>query len=131
MSYQATYHSAKVKDHPKPTDESTLFSFGGIGHHDGALGGPKDTGADAKQSTRKDDIAQVLGVVVAEVGGDVDRVADATERQGPADADGVGDGAGEESDNSEGRVESGIGIVASGRIELSTSTEAIDGIEHS
>lgn len=131
ITHQSANHTAQVEDHPEPGDEATLLRFGRIGHHDGALRRPEDTGAHSEERTGEDNVPKVGGVVVAEVGRDVNGVADATKRQRPADADGIGDGAGEEADNRKGRVESCVGVVASRGVELTCTSETIDGIEHS
>jgi len=61
-------------------------------------------------------------VAVAQPRGDVDGVAEAAEGQGGLDAEGVGDGAGEEADKGKGGVEGGVGVVANVRIHLPAST---------
>lgn len=69
-------------------------------------------------------------MVVAKKGAHVDGVANATKGQGGADAQLVGEGAGEEADDGEGRVESGVGVVVCGRVQLAAAAHSVDGIEH-
>jgi hypothetical protein len=104
-AYQTADDTSEVEYYPEPGYVAALILLVGIGHHDGALSRPEDTGANAEPGTGEHDIAEVLGVVVAQVAGDVDAVADATEGQRPFDTDGVGDGSGKETYHGEGRVE--------------------------
>lgn len=69
-------------------------------------------------------------MVVAEEGTDVDGIADAAKGKGGADAQLVGEGASEESNNGEGRVQGGVGVVVRGRVHLATAAHAVDGVEH-
>lgn len=83
-----------------------------IRQDDDTLSRPQHACAYSEQRASEDDVAKVLGVVVAEVGGDVDTVAQSTERQRPADTQLVGNGAGEETYNSKSAIECNIRVVA-------------------
>lgn len=97
--------TAQVEDGPEPGEGAALLGLERVGHHDGALGGPEETGADTEQGAR-----EVVEPVDVEVQGDeqgdgVDAVADATEGQGELDTQTVDEGAGEETHDGEGTVE--------------------------
>ena len=104
VTYQTANHSTQVEDHPEPGNVAALGLLGRVGHHDGALGTPEQTGAHTEKRASKGSEAQVLGVIVAQIGSHINRVANATEREGSADTELVGEGAGEETNDSEGRV---------------------------
>lgn len=129
-THQTTNDGAQVEDHPEPGNVSTLGVFGRVRHHDGTLGAPENSCADTQQGSRKGGEAQVLCVVVAEEGADVDRVADATKGEGSADAQLVGEGSCEETYDGEGRVESRVGVVVCGGVHLASTAHAVDGVEH-
>lgn len=61
-------------------------------------------------------------MVVAEKSGDVERVAKATEGESQAYTESVGDGSSEETDDREGGVEGGVGVIGRLLIYLSSST---------
>lgn len=100
--YQTTDYSTKVEDHPKPGNVATLGGLGRVGHHDGTLGTPQQTGAYTKQGAGKSGEAEILRVVVAKIRSNVDRVADAAKGEGGADAKLVGKGAGKEAHDGKG-----------------------------
>lgn len=76
-TYKTTDDSAKVEDHPEIRNISAFGCFSGIAHHDGALGGPKQSSAHAEKGSGKDVEALILGVRVAEESCNVDTVAQA------------------------------------------------------
>lgn len=131
LAYQSAYHTAQVKDHPEPGDEAALLGLGRVGHHDSALSRPQDTSADTKEGASEGDVAIVVGVFEADVGRDVDAVADAAEGERPANADSIGDGSREEADDGEGGVEGGVGITVRLTVEQPTASETVEGVEHS
>lgn len=61
-------------------------------------------------------------MVVAEKSGDVERVAKAAEGESQADTESVGDGSSEETDDREGGVKGGVGVIGRLLINLSSST---------
>ena len=61
-------------------------------------------------------------MVVAEKSGDVERVAKATEGESQADTEPVGDGSSKETNDREGGVEGGVGIIGWLLINLSSTT---------
>jgi hypothetical protein len=74
---QTTDDCTEVENHPKPRDVAALGGLGGVRHHDCALSAPQKTGAGTEKSTREGNKSKILGVVVAQVGSNIDRVADA------------------------------------------------------
>lgn len=72
-------HSAHVEDGPEETDVTTFLGFGGVGHHDSALGCPEEGCTYSEEGTGKDNKAGVLGMVVAQEGGRVEGVSEAAE----------------------------------------------------
>lgn len=82
--------------------------FGGVGHHDGALGGPEETGANTQEGAGEDvEAGDILMLRNQETNG-VNGVADSTEGEGQTDAETIDDGAGEETHDREGTVESDV-----------------------
>lgn len=130
VTYQTANDSTHVEDHPEPRDVATLGSLRRVGHHDGSLGAPQQTSADTEQGTGKGGEAQVLRVVVGEIRGNIDRVADSTKGQSSADSKLVGEGAGEETNDRKGRVQGGVGAVVCSGIKLAAAAHAVEGIEH-
>ncbi|TKW55711.1 hypothetical protein CTA1_9858 [Colletotrichum tanaceti] len=121
---------AEVEDHPEPRDVAALLVLGRVGHHDGALAGPEQAGADAEEGAGEDDEALVLVVGVGEEGGGVDAVAEAAEAEGQAQAEAVGKGAGEEGGDGKGGVEGRVGVVGGLCRDLAAAAEAAEGVEH-
>ena len=73
----------------------------------------------------------VLRVVVAEERSSIDAVSQAAKGHGKLDADHVGNTAGEEGDDGEGRVQSRVGVVLGLRVELSGTSQTTKCIKHS
>lgn len=121
---------AEVEYDPEPRDVAALALLAGIAHHDGALGGPEQAGTDAEESTGEDDEALVLVVVVRQKAGGIDAVAQPAEREGELDTEHVRDGAREESSDGKGAVEGGVGVIVDRGINLTTTAETSDGVEH-
>lgn len=136
---EGTDDSTHVKDHPEPRhivsltlrlrkrcslprDISSLALLRRITHHNSALCRPKQTSADTQHCTSKDQESGVLSVIVAKKSSDIERVTEATKGKSQADAEPVGDGSSEESDDGEGGVEGGVGVIGWLLINLSTST---------
>ena len=101
-----------------------------IAHHDGSLCSPKHTRAQTQDCAGKDDEAFILVVVVAEVAGDVQDVAQSTQAERQLDTQPVHDRAGKEAKGSKGAVDCDIGIVTGLRIELATPAEPVHSVEH-
>lgn len=136
---EGTDDSTHVEDHPEPRyivslslrplkqgslpgNISSLALLRGITHHNSTLRSPKQTSANTQHCTSEDQESRVLGVVVAKKSSDVERVAEATKGEGQANTESVGDSSGEETDDGEGGVEGGIGVIGRLLINLSTST---------
>ena len=107
-THQTADDSAHVEYNPEPGDKSAFESLRRIRHYDRALRGPENAGTASKQEAREDNVTEIVSVVVAQIRADIDTVSKATEREGKSDAQGVGDGTGEETDNSESCVERGV-----------------------
>jgi hypothetical protein len=130
FTYQGTNNSTKVEDHPEGGDITSLSLLRRIGHHNGTLGSPKHTSANTKKSTSEDDEAGVLIVGVREERCNVNTVTDTSKSEGKTETESIGDGTGEEGDNSEGAVQGGVGL-GGGRGVLQTHTShAAEGVEH-
>jgi len=129
-THQTADDTAQVEYYPKPGDVTTFVLLQRVGHHDGALRGPEDAGADAEEESSEDDVAEVLGDVVTQIAGGVDRIAGTAESECPLDADPVSDAAGEEANDRKGRIERGVGSIAGAPIQLTAATEPVEGIEH-
>ena len=69
-------------------------------------------------------------MVVTEVRSHIDGVADAAKGQSSADSELVGKGAGEEADNSKGRVQSRVGAVVGGWVQLASAAHAVQSVKH-
>lgn len=102
--------TAQVEDGPEPGEGAALLGLERVGHHDGALGGPEETGADTEQGAREvaEPIELSTRVMRGEQRDGVDAVADATERKGCLDTQTVDEGAGEETHDGEGAVEGNV-----------------------
>lgn len=111
--YQTSDHSAQVENGPEREDIATFGCFRWVAEHNLSLGAPEHSSTAAKKKARKYHIGIVFGVVVAQVRGYVDRVAQATERKSCLDAEHVSDTTAAEADDGKSRIESAIGIVAS------------------
>lgn len=129
-TYQRPDYGAEVEDHPEPRDVPALVVLLGVRHHDGALGGPEHTGAEAEEGAGEVDEADILVMGVGEEGGDVDGVADAAERERHAHTEDVGDGAGEEGDDGEGRVQGRVGLGGGADVGQAHAAHAAEGVEH-
>ena len=92
-------NSAEIKDAPKESDVAALGPFRRVGHHNGALGGPQQAGADTKQCTGKNQKAGILVVIVGQNRADVQHVAEPTKTQGQAETNSVGNGPTKEANN--------------------------------
>ena len=129
-AYQRAENASHVENHPEPGNVLALVLLARIAHHDCALRRPQAARAGAEKSTGEDDESLVLGVVVAQEAGNIDTVAHPTKRQRKFDSDQVNRGAGEESDDGEGRVEGDVGIVGGRPIQLARGTDTVNGVEH-
>lgn len=69
-------------------------------------------------------------MAVAQVGSDVNNIADPTARESDPNTELVGDGSREEPDNSEGRVQSGVGTIHGFGVPVAAAAETVDGVEH-
>lgn len=127
---QTANNGAQIEDHPESGDVATLGLLWWIGHHDGALGRPQETGAHTEEGTGKDEETGILIVVVGKNGGNVQGIAEATEAQGQTETDPVGNAAGEEADDGESGIDGGVGIIDVVGIDLTGGTQAIDSVEH-
>ena len=103
---QTANNSAHVKDDPKPRNKSAFESLRRIRHHNRALRRPENTRATSEHEPGKDDVTEIPRVIVAQIRADIDAVSQTAEREGDSDAESVGDGAGEETDDGKGGVES-------------------------
>ena len=121
---------AQIEDHPKPGDVFPFTLLVGIAHHDSALSSPQHTGTDTKQSSGEDDKPFIGVMVVAEIARDVEEVAHPPQAEGQLDAQAIGNSPGEEAYDAECAVNSDVGIVGRRSIELTSTTYAVDGIEH-
>lgn len=70
-------------------------------------------------------------MVVAKIRRDVDRISNASERERCFDAEPVSDTPTTEANDCEGRIESAVGVVGDCCRELTATTQAVDGVEHS
>jgi hypothetical protein len=104
-TYQRTNNSAQVEDTPKPGKVCSLHGLIGIRDHDGALGGPEQTGADTEKDTGEDVEAEHIGVDRDEERDGVDAVSDASKSKSPFDTDLVDKGSAKEAEDGEGTVE--------------------------
>ena len=127
---QSANDGAQIEDHPEPGDVLSLTGLVGITHHDGALSSPQHTATDTKQSSGEDDKAFIGGMIVAEIARDVEEIAHTSQAEGQLDAQAIGNSAGEEADDAEGAVNGDVGIVGCRSIELASTTDTVDGIEH-
>lgn len=98
-TYQRTNNTPQVKDHPEIRDETPLGALLWVGHHNGTLCSPQETGTDTEQGTGEDQESAVLSVRVTEQTGRVDTVTQSTKRQCKFDTQLVDKGSGEESNN--------------------------------
>lgn len=69
-------------------------------------------------------------MVVRQHRSDVEEVTKATEEKGPAETNTIGNGTGSETDDGKGTVESGVSDVDGMVVLLATSTQTVQGIEH-
>ena len=127
---QTTNDGAGVEDDPEPTDVAALCVLRGVGHHDGALSSPQETGAETEEGTGEDDETLILGVVEAQEAGGVKRVADAANAHGDLDTEHVGEGAGEEGDNGKNGIQGSGRVVLDGSVDLATAAKAAQGVVH-
>ncbi|KFY15527.1 hypothetical protein V492_01934 [Pseudogymnoascus sp. VKM F-4246] len=105
---QRADHAAEVEDGPEPGEGAALFGLERVGHHDCALGGPEETGADTEE--RAGEVVEPVDLEVQreEQGERVDAVAEAAEGEGGADTETVDEGAGEETDDGKGAVQGDV-----------------------
>lgn len=107
-THQTADDGAQVKDTPEPSEVSTLLGLIGIGDHDGALGGPEETGADTEPDTSKDVEAEHIGVDGDQQADRVQAVTNTTESESPLNTDPVDNGSTEETEDGESAVEGSV-----------------------
>lgn len=130
VTYQTANDTTKVEDNPENGNIPALLRFRGIGHHDHALRSPEHTSAASEQEASEDDIADVLGMLEAQVAADVDGVPDASKAHGDINAKSVGQGTGEEADHGESGVECGVGVVGGFGAEQTATAQSVQSVEH-
>lgn len=69
-------------------------------------------------------------MVVGQDGSNIEEIAEATEEEGDAETETIGDGTGPETDTGEGRVEGDVTLVDDMGIDLTGSTETRETVEH-
>lgn len=94
------------------------------------MSGPEETGTDTKQGSSEDGEAHVLGMRVAQERRSINTVTETTKGQCDAEAEPVGNSAGEETDDCKSAVQSCVGMVLSGSTDLTTASKTTEGIEH-
>jgi len=130
QGYQSPDHAAKVEDSPESGDIPTLLLLRWVGHHNCTLCSPEHTSASTKKSTGEDKEGRILSVVVAQDRGDIQEIAEAADAEGQSEANSVCDTATEEAHNRERGVDSCVGVVAIVGVDLTSSAQAINSIEH-
>lgn len=75
-TYQTTQAGTNVEDTPEPSKVPTLGLFGRVGHHNGALRSPQQTGAHSQKGARKDIEAGDIFVDRNQQGDRIETVAD-------------------------------------------------------
>lgn len=129
-TYQRANDGTQVENDPKGGNVSTLLVLGRISHHDSTLGSPEQSGAHTKESTGKDDEANVLVVVVAEERGAVDAVTKTTNSDGETETETVGKGAREETNDGKGRVQSDGRVILGLGVDLTTTSQTTQRVVH-
>lgn len=88
------------------------------------MAGPEETGADTEKSAGNDGESLMFVVVVVEEGSGVEDVCGAAGEEGESGTKDVVDSAAENAEDGEGGVESGVGIIRGGVVNLTTTTHA-------
>ena len=130
MTYQTANHGSQIEYHPEPRYVSAFGLFGRVGHHDGTLRAPEQTSTHTEKRSRESSEAQILRVIVGQVGSNIDRVADTTERESSTNTELVSESASEEANNGERGIQRCIGFVVCSGVKLTTSSHAVEGVEH-
>ena len=103
---------------------------GGVSHHNGALRRPYTAGADTKEDSGEDDKSVIGSMVIAQVGGDVDAVSNSTTAKSQLNAEFVRYSAGEEANDGDSSVGSGVGASCGLSSELAGASQTVDGVKH-
>lgn len=122
LSYQTTNTGADVEDTPEPGEVATLLLLDRVGHHDGTLSGPEQTGADTEEGTGEDVEPGDICMFGDEKTNGVNAVPDSTKGEGNPNAHTVDDSSGEETHHREGTVQSDVLLLLeSGSIKITKS----------
>ena len=95
-----------------------------VRRHDSALTSPQKTSSNTQQSTSNNGESLVLVMVVIEERASVEDIGGATCGKGEMGSEDVVDTTTEDSEDSEGGVECGVGVVCGCVVDLATTTHA-------
>ena len=127
---QTTDDTPHVENAPEDGNVSAFAILWRVGGHDGALRRPEEAGTDSQNGAGDDGEELVLVVVVVQEGAGVEDVGGATCEEGEVGSEDVVDAAAEDTEDCEGGVEGGEGVIGNGVLELAAATHAGEGIEH-
>lgn len=131
VSYQTSNDTTQIKDDPESRNKLALFLLVGITHHDSALGAPQEATTYTQQGTCEDEETDILVVVVGQKGRDIEEITKTPDGQGQAQTDPIGNRASKETNHRKGAVQRRVGIADIAGIDLATTTQATDSVEHS
>lgn len=122
--------ASHIEDAPEEGNIGALPVRRRVGGHDGPLAGPEEPGADPEYGSGDDGEGLVVVVVVVEERASVEDVGGAASGEGEAWPEDVVDSTTEDAKDSEGRVESGVGVIGSRVVDLTAAAHTGESVEH-
>lgn len=93
------------------------------------MSNPKDGCTGTQVGATENNEPIISGEVVAKEAGNINRVTECTYENGPFKPKTIDEWTHEESKDTEGRVQGGVGVVSGGRVDLSSTTQSSNSIE--
>jgi len=127
---RSAHDRSQLEDCPKVGESLALVLLKRVCHHDSALSGPKESGADTEDGARCDKETMVSSCLMAPQATDVKHITPSTDKEGEARAENVVDTSGDETSDGEESVQDRVCGVNQADGLTSTCPQVREGREH-